>query len=614
MLRFKTVSPIIYLKMLNDIHNPSDLKNLNIEELNSLAEEIKLFLVDSLDKTGGHLSSNLGSIELTLALHYVFDTPNDTFVWDVGHQAYTHKILTGRKELMSTLRQKDGISGFTKRSESEHDAFGAGHSSTSISAALGIAIANKLQQNSNTSIAVIGDGALTGGMSFEALNHAGDTDANLLIVLNDNDMSISKNVGALSKYLTRLISGKIYSTMKLKSLEFLERLPRIQKFAKRSEEHLKGMILPGTLFEELGVDYFGPIDGHDVSILIKTLQNLKNINKPRILHIMTKKGHGVEAAEQNPLKYHGISPPSNSNNNFPSYSKVFGDWLCNTAGNDERLVGITPAMSEGSGMVEFSTMFPERFFDVAIAEQHAVTLAGGMATKGLKPVVAIYSTFLQRGYDQFIHDIALQNLNVLFAIDRAGLVGADGATHAGIFDLSFLRCIPNIVIMAPSSSLEMYKALNAAHNLNGPVCVRFPRGKSHIEEFKTDEVIEIGKANIIRNGKDIAIFAFGNMLEPSIKAGNELDATVIDMRFIKPLDEDLIIKIANTNKKLISIEDNTVTGGAGSAINELLQREKIRTPLSILGVPDRITEHGSQNELYELYGLDAMHIVKAGSS
>ena len=600
--------------MLNDIQNPSDLKNLNIDELNSLAEEIKLFLVNSLDKTGGHLSSNLGTIELTLALHYVFDTPNDTFVWDVGHQAYTHKILTGRKELMSTLRQKDGISGFTKRSESEHDAFGAGHSSTSISAALGIAIANKLQQNSNTSIAVIGDGALTGGMSFEALNHAGDTDANLLIVLNDNDMSISKNVGALSKYLTRLISGKIYSTMKSKSLEFLERLPRIQKFAKRSEEHLKGMILPGTLFEELGVDYFGPIDGHDISILIKTLQNLKNLDKPRILHIITKKGHGVEAAEQNPLKYHGISPPSNSNNNFPSYSKVFGDWLCNTAGNDERLVGITPAMSEGSGMVEFSTMFPERFFDVAIAEQHAVTLAGGMATKGLKPVVAIYSTFLQRGYDQFIHDIALQNLNVLFAIDRAGLVGADGATHAGIFDLSFLRCIPNIVIMAPSSSLEMYKALNAAHNLNGPVCVRFPRGKSHIEEFKTDEVIEIGKANIIRNGKDIAIFAFGNMLEPSIKAGNELGATVIDMRFIKPLDDDLIIKIANTNKKLISIEDNTITGGAGSAINELLQREKIRTPLSILGVPDRITEHGSQNELYELYGLDAMHIVKAGSS
>ena len=390
--------------MLENIKKPSDIKDLSIKELNILADEIKSFLVDSLEKTGGHLSSNLGTIELTLAMHYVFDTPNDTFVWDVGHQAYTHKILTGRKDLMSTLRQKDGLSGFTKRSESEHDAFGAGHSSTSISAALGIAIANQLKQNLDTSIAVIGDGALTGGMSFEALNHAGDTDANLLIILNDNDMSISKNVGALSKYLTRLISGKIYSTMKSKSLKFLERLPNVQKFAKRSEEHLKGMFLPGTLFEELGIDYFGPIDGHDISILIKTLQNLKNLEKPRILHIITKKGHGVKAAEDNPLKFHGISPPSSSTNNFPSYSSVFGEWLCNTAGNDERLIGITPAMSEGSGMVNFSNKFPERFIDVAIAEQHAVTLAGGMATKGLKPVVAIYSTFLQRGYDQLIHD------------------------------------------------------------------------------------------------------------------------------------------------------------------------------------------------------------------
>ena len=437
--------------ILNHIYNPSDIKNLDIVELNTLAEEIKLFLIESIEKTGGHLSSNLGTIELTLAMHYVFDSPDDTFVWDVGHQAYTHKILTGRKDLMSTLRQKDGLSGFTKRSESEHDVFGAGHSSTSISAALGIAMANKLNNNSDTSIAVIGDGALTGGMSFEAMNHAGDTDANLLIILNDNDMSISKNVGALSKYLTRLISGKIYSTMKSKSLELLERLPRIQKFAKRSEEHLKGMILPGTLFEELGIDYFGPIDGHDISILGKTLENLKNLKKPRILHIITKKGHGLEAAEENPLKFHGISPPSLSSNNFPSYSSVFGKWLCDTAKDDQSLIGITPAMSEGSGMVEFANSFPERFVDVAIAEQHAVTLAGGIATKGLKPVVAIYSTFLQRGYDQFIHDIALQNLNVTFAIDRAGLVGADGATHAGIYDLSFLRCIPNIIIIAPSS-------------------------------------------------------------------------------------------------------------------------------------------------------------------
>ena len=600
--------------MLNNIHKPSDIKKLNIEELNDLALEIKLFLIESIEQTGGHLSSNLGTIELTLAMHYVFDTPNDTFVWDVGHQAYTHKILTGRRDLMSTLRQKDGLSGFTKRSESEHDAFGAGHSSTSISAALGIAIANKLQQKSDTSIAVIGDGALSGGMSFEAMNHAGDTDANLLIILNDNDMSISQNVGALSKYLTRLISGKIYSTMKSKSLEFLERLPRVQKFAKRSEEHLKGMFLPGTLFEELGIEYFGPIDGHDIAILIKALQNLKNIEKPRILHIITKKGHGLEAAEQNPLKFHGISPPSSSSNNFPSYSKVFGEWLCNSAKNDDRVIGITPAMSEGSGMVNFEKNFPDRFIDVAIAEQHAVTLAGGMATKGLKPVVAIYSTFLQRGYDQFIHDIALQNLNVIFAIDRAGLVGADGATHAGIFDLSFLRCIPNIVIMAPSSSIEMYKALNFSLKFDGPVCIRFPRGKSTIEEFVTDESIEIGKGKIIRTGKDIAIFAFGNMLEPALSASEKIDATVIDMRFVKPLDENLIIDTANTYKKLISIEDNTASGGAGSAINELLQSKNIKTPLHILGVPDLVTEHGSQDELYLLYGLHEENIINVAKN
>ena len=600
--------------MLNNIHKPSDIKKLDIEELNALAEEIKLFLIDSIEQTGGHLSSNLGTIELTLAMHYVFDTPNDTFVWDVGHQAYTHKILTGRKDLMSTLRQKGGLSGFTKRSESEHDAFGAGHSSTSISAALGIAIANKLQHKSDTSIAVIGDGALSGGMSFEAMNHAGDTDANLLIILNDNDMSISQNVGALSKYLTRLISGKIYSTMKSKSLEFLERLPRVQKFAKRSEEHLKGMFLPGTLFEELGIEYFGPIDGHDIPILIKALQNLKNIEKPRILHVITKKGHGLEAAEQNPLKFHGISPPSSSTNNFPSYSKVFGEWLCSAAKNDERIIGITPAMSEGSGMVNFANNFPDRFIDVAIAEQHAVTLAGGMATKGLKPVVAIYSTFLQRGYDQFIHDIALQNLNVIFAIDRAGLVGADGATHAGIFDLSFLRCIPNIVILAPSSSIEMYKALNFSHNFDGPICVRFPRGKSAIEEFVTDESIEIGKGNIVKTGQDIAIFAFGNMLESALNASEKINATVIDMRFVKPLDENLIIDTANSYKKLISIEDNTASGGAGSAINELLQSKNIKTPLHILGIPDLVTEHGSQDELYLLYGLHEENIINVAKS
>ncbi len=600
--------------ILNHIQNPSDIKKLDIDELNALADEIKLFLIESIEKTGGHLSSNLGTIELTLAMHYVFDSPSDTFIWDVGHQAYTHKILTGRKDLMSTLRQKDGLSGFTKRSESEHDVFGAGHSSTSISAALGIAMANKLNNKFDTSIAVIGDGALTGGMSFEAMNHAGDTDANLLIILNDNDMSISKNVGALSKYLTRLISGKIYSTMKSKSLELLERLPRIQKFAKRSEEHLKGMILPGTLFEELGIDYFGPIDGHDISILIKTLENLKNLDKPRILHIITKKGHGLEAAEENPLKFHGISPPSSSSDNFPSYSSVFGKWLCNTAKDDQSLIGITPAMSEGSGMVDFANSFPERFVDVAIAEQHAVTLAGGIAIKGLKPVVAIYSTFLQRGYDQFIHDIALQNLNVTFAIDRAGLVGADGATHAGIFDLSFLRCIPNIIIIAPSSSLEMYKALNFAHKFDGPVCVRFPRGKSEVEEFVTESTIELGKGNIVRTGKDIAIFAFGNMLEIALEASEKINATVVDMRFVKPLDKALIIEIANHSKLLISIEDNTANGGAGSAINELLQDNNNYTPLKILGIPDKVTEHGSQSELYELYGLTAENIISVSEN
>ena len=600
--------------ILDQIQNSKDFKSLSIDELNTLAEDIKVFLVESIEKTGGHLSSNLGTIELTLALHYVFDSPDDTFIWDVGHQAYTHKILTGRKDKMSTLRQKDGLSGFTKRSESEHDVFGAGHSSTSISAALGIAFANKLNNKSDTSIAVIGDGALTGGMSFEALNHAGDTDANLLIILNDNDMSISKNVGALSKYLTRLISGKIYSTMKSKSLEFLERLPRIQKFAKRSEEHLKGMILPGTLFEELGIDYFGPIDGHDISILVKTLENLKNLQKPRILHIITKKGHGVEAAEENPLKFHGISPPSTSSNNLPSYSSIFGEWLCNSAKDDEKIIGITPAMSEGSGMVDFANQFPDRFVDVAIAEQHAVTLAGGMAIKGLKPIVAIYSTFLQRGYDQFIHDIALQNLNVTFAIDRAGLVGADGATHAGIFDLSFLRCIPNITIIAPSSSLEMYKALNFANQFQGPVCIRFPRGKSSVDDFVTDSSIEMGKGSVVRTGKDISIFSFGNMLDIAIEASEKINATVVDMRFVKPLDEKLIIKIANESKTLVSIEDNTLKGGAGSAINEVLQNNNIKTNLHILGVPDKVTEHGSQSELYEIYGLTPENIIKVSTN
>jgi len=602
------------LTSLSDIQTPNDIKQLDFDQLQSLADEIREFLIESLKKTGGHLGSNLGTIELTLAMHYVFDTPDDSIIWDVGHQAYTHKILTGRKDRMSTLRQKNGLSGFTKISESKHDAFGAGHSSTSISAALGMALANKLNQNTDTAIAVIGDGALTGGMAFEAMNHAGDADANLLIVLNDNDMSISNNVGALNKYLTRLISGKLYSTMKTKSLGLLKGLPRIHEFAKRSEEHLKGMILPGTLFEELGIDYFGPIDGHDLPTLIKTLQNLKNQSKPRLLHVVTTKGRGLDMAEKDPIKYHGIAPPSNSRNSFPSYSQVFGRWLCDVAEKDEKLVGITPAMCEGSGMTEFSTSYSDRYFDVAIAEQHAVTFAGGMATKGLKPVVAIYSTFLQRGYDQFIHDVALQNLNVTFAIDRAGLVGADGSTHAGVFDLSFLRCIPNVVIMAPSSSIEMYEQLNTAFAIDGPVCVRFPRGKSPVESFTSNSQQKVGKANVIREGFDVAILAFGPLLEKALEAGEILDATVVDMRFVKPLDEALILELSKSHKKLISIEDNVASGGAGSAIAEFINSNKLGVVLDIIALPDEFGEHGTQEELYDMYGLSVDNIINCANS
>ncbi|MEO1917592.1 MAG: 1-deoxy-D-xylulose-5-phosphate synthase [Candidatus Thioglobus sp.] len=600
--------------MLDSIQSPQDIKQLDLDQLQSLVDEIRAFLIENIQKTGGHLAPNLGTVELTVAMHYVFDTPDDSFVFDVGHQAYTHKILTGRKDRMPTLRKKDGLSGFTKRSESDHDAFGAGHSSTSISAALGISIGNKINQVNHKSIAVIGDGALTGGMSFEALNHAGDSDADLLIILNDNDMSISKNVGAMNKYLTKLISGKVYSTMKSKSLGFLEKMPMIHEFAKRSEEHLKGMVLPSTLFEELGVDYFGPIDGHDLPMLVKTLQNLKKLKMPRLLHIITKKGYGLKTAENDPCKFHGIAPAESNSSTLPSYSSVFGQWLLDTASNDSKLMAVTPAMCTGSGMSEFEIQFPEQYFDVGIAEQHAITFAGGLATQGLKPVVAIYSTFLQRGYDQLIHDIALQNLNVLFAIDRAGLVGADGATHAGSFDLSFLRCIPNLIIMAPSNALEMYQMLNSAYQLDGPVCVRYPRGASLIKDYTSDNTIEIGKANVARIGKKIAIFAFGTTLDQALIAGEDLDATVVDMRFIKPLDESLILDLSKTHQQLITIEDNAITGGAGSSVSELLHAHKINTTLTLLGLPDSFTEQGSQEELYTLYGLDADAIIRAAQS
>jgi 1-deoxy-D-xylulose-5-phosphate synthase len=600
--------------VLDTIQSPQDIKQLDLDQLQSLVDEIRAFLIENIQKTGGHLAPNLGTVELTVAMHYVFDTPDDSFVFDVGHQAYTHKILTGRLDKMSTLRKKDGLSGFTKRSESDHDAFGAGHSSTSISAALGISIGNKINQVNHKSIAVIGDGALTGGMSFEALNHAGDSDADLLIILNDNDMSISKNVGAMNKYLTKLISGKVYSTMKSKSLGFLEKMPMIHEFAKRSEEHLKGMVLPSTLFEELGVDYFGPIDGHDLPMLVKTLQNLKQLKMPRLLHIITKKGYGLKTAENDPCKFHGIAPAESNSSTLPSYSSVFGQWLLDTASNDSKLMAITPAMCTGSGMSEFEIQFPNQYFDVGIAEQHAITFAGGLATQGLKPVVAIYSTFLQRGYDQLIHDIALQNLNVMFAIDRAGLVGADGATHAGSFDLSFLRCIPNLIIMAPSNAVEMYQMLNSAYQLDGPVCVRYPRGTSLIKDYTNNNTIEIGKANIARIGKKIAVFAFGTTLDQALIAGEDLDATVVDMRFIKPLDESLILDLSKTHQQLITIEDNAITGGAGSSVSELLHAHKINTTLTLLGLPDSFTEQGSQEELYTLYGLDADAIIRAAQS
>ena len=599
--------------MLDKIKSPTDIKNLDLDELAILARDIREFLIENTQQTGGHLAPNLGTIEMTIAIHYVFSTPKDSFVFDVGHQAYTHKILTGRMDKMHTLRQKSGLSGFTKTSESKHDAFGAGHSSTSISAALGIAIANGINNNDHKSIAIIGDGALTGGMSFEALNHAGDSNADLLIILNDNDMSISKNVGAMSKYLTKLMSGKIYSTVKSKSLKFLEGVPLIQEFAKKSEEHLKGMILPGTLFEELGVDYFGPIDGHDLPTLVKTLNNLKNHNKPRLLHIITKKGNGLTSAEEDPRRYHGISPKSLGNSG-PTYSDIFGKWLANTAKNNKDLIAITPAMSAGSGMSEFENQFPDQFFDVGIAEQHAITFAGGLASQGLKPIVAIYSTFLQRGYDQLIHDIALQKLNVVFAIDRAGLVGADGATHAGSFDLSFLRCIPNVVIMTPSNASQMYEMLNTAFTTNGVMCVRYPRGNVDTKELTSNNTIEIGKANIAIKGKGIAIFAFGTTLNSAIEASKENGATVIDMRFVKPIDEKMILDIAKSHSKLISVEDNSIKGGAGSAINEVLNANNITNTVHTLGLPDEFTEQGSQDELYNLYGIDKDAIVSACKS
>ena len=605
--------------LLTQIDSPADLRKLEPEDLEKLAAELREFLIESVSKTGGHLSAGLGTVELTIALHYVFNTPEDRLVWDVGHQTYPHKILTGRREAMSTVRQKDGICGFTRREESEYDTFGVGHSSTSISAALGMAVAAAEKQEMHDVVAVIGDGAMSAGMAFEALNCGGEIDANLLVILNDNEMSISPNVGGLSNHLARIMSGRVYSTAREGSKNILSRLGPLWNFAKRSEEHMKGMFMPGTLFEELGFNYIGPIDGHDMNTLVKTLQNMKHLKGPRFLHVITKKGKGYTPAENDPCTYHGVSSfdietgeALKKASTAPDYSAVFGAWLCDMAETDSRLIGITPAMGQGSGMVEFSQQFPERYFDVGIAEQHAVTFAAGLAVDGLKPVVAIYSTFLQRAYDQLIHDVAIQNLPVLFAIDRAGLVGADGPTHAGAFDLSYLRCIPNMTVMAPADEDECRKMLTTAFLLDTPSAVRYPRGYGPGTEIEEKlEPIEIGKSRTMLEGKQIAILAFGSMLSPAVVVGKAINATVIDMRFIKPLDEEVIKHLAASHKLLVTIEENAIKGGAGSAVNEYLSSIQSTVQTLNLGLPDSFIEHGETALLLADCGLDSAGIQKA---
>jgi 1-deoxy-D-xylulose-5-phosphate synthase len=604
--------------LLSCIDTPDQLRELSHDQLEQLADELRLFLVQSVSDTGGHLAAGLGTVELTIALHYVFNTPQDRLVWDVGHQTYPHKILTGRRDRMHTMRQKNGLSGFPKRDESEYDTFGVGHSSTSISAALGMAIAAQRQKDDRQVVAVIGDGAMTAGMAFEALNHAGDMDANLLVILNDNDMSISQNVGALSNHLARILSGRLYSTMREGSRKVLSTMPSVWELAKRTEEHMKGMVVPGTLFEELGFNYIGPIDGHDMNTLVKTLRNLKKLKGPRFLHVVTKKGKGFQPAEENPCTYHGVGkfhPESGklekSAPTGPSYTEIFSDWLCDMAAEDERLIGITPAMREGSGLVKFSEQYPERYFDVGIAEQHAVTFAAGLACEDYKPVVAIYSTFLQRAYDQLIHDVALQNLPVMFAIDRAGIVGPDGATHAGSFDLSYLRAIPNMVIMAPADENECRLMLSTGHRYNGPSAVRYPRGQGTGAAISQGlNTLEIGRAESRRKGERVALLAFGASVSEAEKAADVINATLVNMRFVKPLDTELIAEMASKHDLLVTIEDNAVLGGAGSAVNEYLAKAGLLVPIINLGLPDEFMPHGQRNELLADAGLSADGIIR----
>jgi 1-deoxy-D-xylulose-5-phosphate synthase len=606
--------------LLNTIESPADLRNLSVAKLPALAKELREFLIQSVSTRGGHFAAGLGTVELTIALHYVFDTPRDRIVWDVGHQAYPHKVLTGRRDRLHTIKQPGGLAPFPARSESEYDTFGVGHSSTSISAALGMAVGAERLGDDRRVVAVIGDGAMTAGMAFEALNHAGSLPTNLLVILNDNDMSISENVGALSSQLARALSGRMYAHLREGGKKVLRQMPTVWELARRSEEHLKGMVLPGTLFEELGFNYIGPVDGHDVKALVTTLKNLRQLHGPQFLHVVTRKGKGYAPAEADPIKWHGPGPFDPASGTIfkekatgPTYSQIFGQWLCDMAARDPTVIGVTPAMREGSGLVEFSKRFPDRYFDVAIAEQHAVTFAAGLAVEGLKPIVAIYSTFLQRAYDQLIHDVALQNLPVVFALDRAGLVGSDGATHQGSYDVSFLRCIPNMAIMAPADENECRQMLYTATTLKGPSAVRYPRGTGPgvplVEEMTA---LPVGKAQTRREGRSgLAILVFGTLLEPALKIAERLDATIVNMRWIKPLDEDLVIAVASRHRAIVTIEENATIGGAGSAVGELLASEGLLIPLLQLGIPDRFIEHGSRDSCLVAAGLDAAGLTSS---
>ena len=603
--------------LLQTLNAPSELRSLAISQLKPLATELRQFLIETVSQRGGHFAAGLGTVELTIALHYVFNTPDDRLVWDVGHQAYPHKVLTGRRDQLHSIKHKDGLAPFPTRSESPYDTFGVGHSSTSISAALGMALAAKQTGIQRRAVAIIGDGAITAGMAFEALNHAGSLDTDLLVILNDNDMSISENVGAFSNYFARVLSGKLYAHLREGGKKILSRVPPMWELARRSEEHMKGMILPGTIFEEMGFNYIGPINGHDVEALVATLSNLRDLKGPQFLHVTTRKGKGYAPAEADPIKWHGPGPFDPKSGVIfketvqgPSYSQVFGDWLCDMAEADLRVVGITPAMREGSGMVEYSRRFPSRYFDVAIAEQHAVTLAAGMACDGLRPVVAIYSSFLQRAYDQLIHDVALQNLPVTFALDRAGLVGGDGATHQGSFDLSFLRCIPNLTIMAPADENECRQMLYTGVQLGSPAVIRYPRGQGTGKTIERNmQAMPIGKATRIREGRsDLAILAWGPMVGFCAQVAEQLDATLINMRFIKPLDESLLLQLATKHKALITVEENTVAGGAGSAVAEFLNAQGISISMLHIGIPDQFIEHGSRQDCLIAAGLDIQSI------